>query len=143
MSRGDVPCKISDNIEGELWTKFLWNCASSALTALGRISYSELAADPDARKLYENTVLEALAVARAAGVRIPAADDLQALMAKSLHTASQLGNARSSTAQDMARGKRTEIHSLNGYVVRRGLELGVPTPVNHALFALVKLSEGK
>jgi 2-dehydropantoate 2-reductase len=143
MSRGDVPCKISDNIEGELWTKFLWNCASNALTALGRISYSELAADPDARKLYENTVLESLAVARAAGVRIPAADDPQALMAKSLHTASQLGDARSSTAQDMARGKRTEIHSLNGYVVRRGLELGVPTPVNHALFALVKLSEGK
>ncbi|HZV59604.1 MAG TPA: 2-dehydropantoate 2-reductase [Candidatus Eremiobacteraceae bacterium] len=143
MSRGDVPSKISDNIEGELWTKFLWNCASNALTALGHISYSELAADPDARKLYENTVLEALAVARAAGVRIPAADDPQALMAKSLHTASQLGDARSSTAQDMARGKRTEIHSLNGYVVRRGLELGVPTPVNHALFALVKLSEGK
>lgn len=143
MMRADVPCKISENIEGELWTKFLWNCASNALTALGRISYSELAADPDARKLYENTVLEALAVARAAGVRIPAADDPHTLMAKSLQTASQLGDARSSTAQDMARGKRTEIYSLNGYVVRRGLELGVPTPVNQALFALVKLSEGK
>lgn len=143
MSRGDVPCKISDNIEGELWTKFLWNCASNALTALGRISYSELAADPDARRLYENTVLEALAVAGAAGVRIPATEDPQALMAKSLQTASQLGDARSSTAQDMARGKRTEIYSLNGYVVRRGLELGVPTPVNHALFTLIKLTEGK
>ena len=143
MSRGDVPCKISDNIEGELWTKFLWNCASNALTALGRISYSELAADPDARKLYENTVLEALAVARAAGVRIPAADDPRALMRRSLQTASQLCDARSSTAQDMARGKRTEIHSLNGYIVRSRLELGVPTPVNQALFALIKLSEGK
>jgi 2-dehydropantoate 2-reductase len=143
MQRGGVPCKVSDNIEGELWTKFLWNCASNALTALGRASYSELAADPDARKLYENTVIEALAVAKAAGVRIPAAEDPQTLVAKSLHTASQLGDARSSTAQDMARGKRTEIHSLNGYVVRRGLELGVPTPVNQALFTLVKLNEGK
>src|SRR5436305_1626227 len=74
MQRGGVPCKVSANIEGELWTKFLWNCASNALTALGHVSYSQLAADPDARKLYENTVLECLAVAKAAGVRIPAAE---------------------------------------------------------------------
>ena len=39
------------------------------------------------------------------------------------------------------RGKRTEIDSLNGYISRRGAELGVPTPVNHALYALVKLAE--
>jgi 2-dehydropantoate 2-reductase len=141
--RANVPCKISSNIESDLWTKFLWNCASNALTALGRVSYSQFAADADARKLYENTVLEVLAVARAAGVHIVAAENLHTVMAKSLETASQLGDARSSTAQDMARGKRTEIHSLNGYVVRRGAELGVPTPVNQALFTLVKLSEGK
>ncbi|GAC1626203.1 MAG: 2-dehydropantoate 2-reductase [Candidatus Acidiferrum sp.] len=143
MKRANVSCKISSDIESDLWTKFLWNCASNALTALGRVSYAELAADGDARQLYENTVLEVLAVARAAGVHIAAAENPHALMAKSLETASSLGNARSSTAQDMARGKRTEIHSLNGYVVRRGTELGVPTPVNQALFTLVKLSEGK
>ncbi|WP_423787640.1 ketopantoate reductase family protein, partial [Klebsiella pneumoniae] len=48
---------------------------------------------------------------------------------------------RSSTAQDMARGKRTEIDSLNGYVARTGAALGVPVPVNHALYTLVKLQE--
>jgi 2-dehydropantoate 2-reductase len=47
----------------------------------------------------------------------------------------------SSTAQDMARGKRSEIDHLNGTVVRRGAALGVPTPVNQALYALVKLVE--
>ena len=47
----------------------------------------------------------------------------------------------SSTAQDMARHKSTEIDHLNGFVARRGRELGVPTPVNHALHALVKLVE--
>jgi len=143
MQRGGVPCKVSANIEGELWTKFLWNCASNALTALGQVSYSQLASDPDARKLYEYTVLEVLAVAKAAGVRIPAADDPQAMMEKALETSSHLGDARSSTAQDLARGKQTEIYSLNGYVVQRGLELRVPTPVNQALFTLVKLSEAK
>jgi 2-dehydropantoate 2-reductase len=47
----------------------------------------------------------------------------------------------SSTAQDIARGRRTEIDSLNGYVARLGEELGIPTPVNRTLHALVKLLE--
>jgi len=46
-----------------------------------------------------------------------------------------------STAQDTARGKHTEMDALNGYITRRGRELGVPTPLNHTLFALVKLLE--
>ena len=49
----------------------------------------------------------------------------------------------SSTAQDLARGKPTEIDHLNGYVVRRGEALGVATPANRALWALVKLVETK
>jgi 2-dehydropantoate 2-reductase len=49
--------------------------------------------------------------------------------------------ALSSTAQDLQRGRRTEIDHLNGYVVRRGLALGVPTPVNRTLLALVSLAE--
>jgi 2-dehydropantoate 2-reductase len=49
----------------------------------------------------------------------------------------------SSTAQDLARGKKTEIDHLNGVVVRKGEELGVPTPTNRVLLALVKLAEGK
>ena len=48
----------------------------------------------------------------------------------------------SSMAQDLARGKRTEIDDLNGFVARRGEALGVPTPVNRILHGLVKLLEG-
>lgn len=44
-------------------------------------------------------------------------------------------------AQDLARGKRTEIDHLNGYVVRLGQALGVPTPVSRSLLVLVKLLE--
>jgi 2-dehydropantoate 2-reductase len=62
-------------------------------------------------------------------------------MSGALKIAAQMSNAISSTGQDLIRGKRTEIDSLNGYISRRGVELGVPTPVNHALFALVKLAE--
>ena len=50
-------------------------------------------------------------------------------------------NQKSSTAQDLARGKPSEIDFLNGYVVRKGAELGIPTPTNHALQVMVKLAE--
>jgi 2-dehydropantoate 2-reductase len=55
--------------------------------------------------------------------------------------AEKVGQIYASTAQDLDRGKRTEIDALNGFVVRRGAELGVPTPVNQSLLALVKLRE--
>jgi 2-dehydropantoate 2-reductase len=54
-----------------------------------------------------------------------------------------MADALSSTAQDLNRGRPTEIDSLNGYIARRGAKLGIPAPVNHALFTLVKLAEQK
>jgi 2-dehydropantoate 2-reductase len=80
---------------------------------------------------------EALEVARAAGVRLPDVDMVETV----LKISESMADATSSTAQDLARGKPTEIDSLNGYLVRRGAELGVPTPVNQTLHALIKLLE--
>jgi 2-dehydropantoate 2-reductase len=57
--------------------------------------------------------------------------------------AKQMADAFSSTAQDLNRGRPTEIDALNGYISRRGAELRIPVPVNHALFTLVKLAEQK
>lgn len=50
----------------------------------------------------------------------------------------QYGNMRSSMLQDMERGRRTEIDYLNGYIVKKGLEAGVPTPINEAIVSGVK-----
>jgi 2-dehydropantoate 2-reductase len=141
FERASVPCRITDNIAGELWTKLTWNCALNAISALGHAKYGQIAASGDARKLVETVVYELLAVAKAAGVHPPGFEDPQVALAGAFKIATQMAEAYSSTAQDMQRGKRTEIDSLNGYVARRGGELGVPTPVNHALFTLVKLVE--
>jgi len=143
FSRAQVPCRISENIEGELWTKLIWNCALNAVSALGRAKYGSIAASADAWKVVETAVYEVLAVARAAGIHPPGLEDPKVALAGALKIATQMAEALSSTGQDLNRGKRTEIDSLNGYVSRRGAELGVPTPVNHALFALVKLAEGR
>jgi 2-dehydropantoate 2-reductase len=143
FSAANVPCRISENIEGELWTKLIWNCALNAVSALGRAKYGQIAASADARKVVETAVDEVLAVARAANIHPPGLEDHQAAIAGAFKIATQMADAFSSTAQDMNRGKRTEIDSLNGFISRRGAELGVPTPANHALYALVKLAEGR
>jgi 2-dehydropantoate 2-reductase len=141
FERAGVPCRISENIEGELWTKLLMNCAGNAISALARVTYGTIAADEDARTLVAAVVREVLEVARAAGVQVPGMETPEAVIATALQLSAQMSHATSSTAQDLARGKRTEIASLNGYVARRGAELGVAAPVNQALYALVKLAE--
>lgn len=143
FSRAKVPCRISQNIEGELWTKLIWNCALNAISALGRAKYGQISVSADAWKVVETAVYEVLAVARAANIHPPGLEDPKAALAGALKIATQMADALSSTAQDLNRGKRTEIDSLNGYIARRGVELGVPTPVNQALYALVKLAEGR
>jgi 2-dehydropantoate 2-reductase len=137
----EIPCRISDNIEGELWVKLLCNCALNAISALGQARYGQIAENSDARQLMERVVDEVLAVARALHVTLPGIADRASGMAAAMEIATQMSGALSSTAQDLLRGKPTEIDSLNGYIARRGAELGVDVPVNHALFTLVKLAE--
>ncbi len=138
FARAGVPCVVSDNIRGELWTKMAMNCAYNAVSALVRAQYGRIVQDPAARAVLRRAVEETAAVARAAGVRLPDVD----LVGAAFRLGEGMREARSSTAQDLVRGKRTEIDALNGYVSRRGAELGVPTPVNQVLHALVKLLEG-
>ena len=80
---------------------------------------------------------EVVALAAAEGVNLPLAASLEAMERIAVAMPAQ----RSSTAQDMARRKPSEIDHLNGFVARRGRELGIPTPANQALHALVKLVE--
>ncbi|HEY6384862.1 MAG TPA: 2-dehydropantoate 2-reductase [Candidatus Acidoferrum sp.] len=141
FERAGIACRITGDIAGELWTKFTWNCGLNAISALGLAKYGQIAASPDARRLVEAAVYEVLAVAKAANIHPPGFEDPQVALAGSFKIATQMAEALSSTAQDMIRGKRTEIDSLNGYISRLGAELGVSTPVNHALYTLVKLVE--
>ena len=132
-----VPCHISKNIEVDQWTKMVMNCAGNAVTAIAQTSFAHVARNLDTREVLRTVINECVVVARAAGVALPDIDWTE----KGLKNAETLGEATSSTAQDIGRGKPTEIDSLNGYIVRRGKELGVSMPVNMTLFALIKLIE--
>lgn len=135
-----VPCRVSPDVSVDLWTKFIMNCAGNAVTAITQTSYASAARNPQTREVMRQAIAETVAVGRAAGVALPEVDFISQGL-KFLESISD--QATSSTAQDLARGKRTEIDSLNGYVVRRGKELGIATPVSFTLFALVKLLEEK
>jgi len=137
FNRAGVPCVVSDNITGELWTKLIMNCAFNPVSALGQAKYGTIVQHPLTREVLRRIVEETVAVGTASGVRFPDSD----LLGSVFELGIAMSEATSSTAQDLARGKRTEIDSLNGYVVRRGAELGVDTPVNQTLHALVKLLE--
>jgi len=141
FGRAGIPCRVSENIEGELWLKLLRNCALNAISALGQVRYGQIAQHDDAKKLMEQIVDEVLAVARKAGVALPGVHDRESGMAAAMELATQMAEAFSSTAQDLNRGRLTEIDALNGFISRRGAQLGIPVPANHALFTLVKLAE--
>jgi 2-dehydropantoate 2-reductase len=134
-----VPCRLSDNLDGELWQKLTLNCCGNAVSALTRSGYGPAVRNPLVRDVMQTALDEARDVARAAGVRLP--DDGPENSANAMNLLENYGSATSSTEQDIARGRRTEMDSLNGYVARRGAELGVETPVNRTLYALVKLLE--
>ena len=133
-----VPVEISENVTGVLWAKLIVNCAYNALSAITQLPYGRLVDDPSIPAVMRDIVDECLAVARAAGVRIEG--DMHKTAERIAQT---MPGQLSSTAQDLARGKPTEIDYLNGVVVRKGKALGVPTPVNRVLLALVKLLETK
>lgn len=140
-ARAAIPCRLTENIDGELWTKLLMNCALNAISALGRSRYADIMACPPTCSLIESVVSELLQVARAAGVRLPGLTNTAEAMAAVARLVAEMPAQHSSMAQDLARGRRTEVDALNGYVHRRGAELGVQTPANQALFALIRLAE--
>jgi 2-dehydropantoate 2-reductase len=131
-----VTTSVCEDIDVELWSKLVLNCAYNALSAIGRIYYGRMVAIPEIRRLMTDAVEEVAAVAERKGIRLP-----NNMLAATFELAEVMPRTTSSTAQDIARGRRTEIEHLNGYVAREGERLGIPTPVNRTLNALIKLLE--
>jgi 2-dehydropantoate 2-reductase len=136
LKAAEIQTTIADDIESIQWSKLATNCAYNALSAVAGISYGPMSQVEGTKDVVASAVQEVLMVARACGVSMP-----KDLMEQILKIPAAMPNQMSSTAQDLARGKPTEIDFLNGYVVRKGAELGIPTPTNRALQVMVKLAE--
>ena len=133
LSAAGLPTGVSDDVEALLWGKLVVNVGINALAALLRVPNGALAELPATRALLAAAVDEAVAVARARGVLLPYADPVAHVEGVARAT----GANRASMLQDVLRGAPSEIDAINGAVVREGARLGVPTPLNSALAALV------
>jgi 2-dehydropantoate 2-reductase len=132
-----LPAELSDDLDALVWGKLVVNAGINALTALLRVPNGALAASAEARALMASALAEAAAVAQARGTALPYQDPL----AHTLAVAHATSANHSSMLQDVLRGSPTEIDAINGAVAREGLRLGVPTPVNNMLDALVRALE--
>lgn len=127
---------ISDTIEEVIWTKWLFICAFSGVTALTRQPIGRVMADEDTRDLYRRCLAEIAELARAKGVALPdtIVEERLEFSRKSLNP-----EMRSSLQQDLAKGRPLELDALNGYASRLGRDLEVATPVNDVIYAALKL----
>jgi 2-dehydropantoate 2-reductase len=129
-----ISAEVNPDIRLVLWRKFLFICAFSGVTALTRLPIGTILADPVTRALFGGTVEEVGAVARADGIDLPADCVEQALAT----AASVEPWGRGSLYHDLAGGRRLELESLNGEVVRRGRKHGIETPLNFAIYSALR-----
>jgi 2-dehydropantoate 2-reductase len=117
-----------------LWEKLVAHGAFGGMTALTRLPLGPMLACQETRAMLHDVILEIVAVGRARGVAIPTESvDRIAAMADGLPP-----GARPSLLEDLVDGRRLELESITGAVVRTGMEFGVPTPMNVAIYAALK-----
>jgi 2-dehydropantoate 2-reductase len=127
-----LPVRITPDIERQRWHKLAWNASFNAISALTLRSSQELLAAPAARDLLVGVMREVVAVANARGVALGEADIEQLVAATG-----KAAPIRTSMLVDRERGRQLETDALVGVVVRKGRELGVPTPITAVLYALL------
>ena len=125
---------LSDDINVDIWTKFVRLSVFSGMTAVTRSAIGPIVSDPDLFALLTDALHEAYAVARANRIAVPPAliqdvDRAYAMMSP---------DAKSSMLHDLERGRRLELPWLSGAVVRLGQELGVPTPTHRFIATVLK-----
>lgn len=144
--------RITNNLWGDRWAKLAINCMSNALAAITGLRSAELRENSEVRGVSIAIAAELLTVAGGLGVRVEPISGVSADMFLAaatdgavreevehhIHEAGKnIGSGRPSLAQDIVKGRKTEAQHLNGYVVRRALEVGVRTPVNRSIVDLI------
>ena len=126
--------KWSIDIEREIWRKLMINVAINPICAIAGVRNGALAEVPELWHQAIEAMREAEAVARASGIDLGDSDS-ESYLRKVVESTSE---NRVSMLQDLMAGRKTEIDVLCGAVISKGEELGVPTPRNEILMALVR-----
>jgi 2-dehydropantoate 2-reductase len=134
FQKAGVPCQVSEDIRKAKWDKMCWNCVFNPLTVLINDRVSEALDRPEMKSVISTIVSEVSAVAMAH--RIPLDDDIADQV---IRWSQEIRDIHTSMYDDWKAGRLTEIDFLNGYIAKKGNEFGIPTPLNEALTAIVKV----
>jgi 2-dehydropantoate 2-reductase len=118
---------------GAQWTKLIFNAATNPVGALTRLHHGAATFFPPTGDLFNALIDEGIAVAKAQGIELHG--DPRDLVMKG---AKAPGKHKASMFQDVLAKRQTEVDFLNGAIVRWGKKLGVPIPLNKAMWALIK-----
>jgi 2-dehydropantoate 2-reductase len=134
-TRAGLPTTAVADARGPQWRKVIFNAATNPIGALTGLTHGRVCEDPALRKLVTGLVDEGKAVAAAQGIALDA--DPEQLIDHAARPDVAYDH-KASMLQDVESRRETEVDYLNGGIVRFGSELGVPTPLNEAILALVK-----
>lgn len=128
-----IPCQLSKDIRRAKWEKMCWNCVFNPITVLIDDHVAKALDHPEMTGVIRQIVGEVAAVS--AAMKVPLPLDMPERVVKATQ---EIRDIHTSMYDDWKAGRRTEIDYLNGFIVRKGRELGIPTPVNEALTAMIK-----
>jgi 2-dehydropantoate 2-reductase len=134
-----ITTKLAEDIQTEIWSKFLFISTISGIGALTRATVGEIMASPQLRKMMRQIADEIVAVAKEKGIYL--SEILVENQFKMIE--SQPYNTTSSLQRDMMEGKPSELEAQTGTVVKMGIELGIPTPINSFIYDCLLPQEKK
>jgi 2-dehydropantoate 2-reductase len=134
MKQADILVEAVPDARVPLWEKFVYLAPFAAFTGAARLPIGPLWSDGTIRELFLEAVREVERVARAEGIAMTS--DVMGHVTKYVDVLPP--STRSSLLIDLQQGKRIELESLPGSVVRRGTNAGVPTPIMAGLYAVLK-----
>ena len=134
-TRAGMPTTAVRDARGPQWRKVIFNAATNPVGALTRLTHGRVCEDPELRRFVSGLVDEGKAVAAAQGIELDA--DPEDLIDHAARPEVAYDH-KASMLQDVEARRPTEIDYLNGGIVRFGQEQGVATPLNRAIWSLVK-----
>jgi 2-dehydropantoate 2-reductase len=133
LTRSGMNTIALPDARGAQWTKLIFNAATNPVGALTGLHHGAASRFPPTRELFEALIQEGEAVAKALGIELHG--DPRELVAKG---ANAPGRHKASMLQDVLAQRATEVDFMNGAIVKWGEKSGVPTPLNRAMWALVR-----
>jgi len=140
LKRSDIDTNLSNDIEYEIWKKLVWICAFSGVTVLYRSKIGSILNNKKAEESFKQLLMETFLIAKSKGFEIKQ-EDVDSIYAKFDYYRAEGKNAKTSLLLDIENGKRTEVETLQGQLVKYSKSLNLDTPLLELVYSIVRVHE--